>query len=261
KFLFYGFGPIYYYDSWLADRYECMHTHLDTEFFWTRWKYFLGKIAESGSTSFVNPKEAKTLSTMFWPWRVDESYTGSMTFANGERFVFVKCEKCKKLVDMPDYIQVYHTRNGQGLFTNKRLSRNEWMFQFGGVVKDEKESTVMSLQIDNDKFLETQSIESTDNFLNHSCDPNCYIDWDSMWLRAKRDIYDGEELTYDYNTSDWDNLSLKRKEPAWFICQCGSGDCLRKMLGFKHLDKRDQERRLPLAAPYIRKNMEPKIST
>ncbi|MBI3633973.1 MAG: hypothetical protein HY226_06840, partial [Candidatus Vogelbacteria bacterium] len=47
KFLFYGFGPIYYYDSWLADRYECMHTHLDTEFFWTRWKYFLGKIAES----------------------------------------------------------------------------------------------------------------------------------------------------------------------------------------------------------------------
>ncbi len=41
-------------------------------------------------------------------------------------------------------------------------------------------------------------------FVNHSCDPNCYAkieregDRRKIYIRSKRQIYAGEELTYDY---------------------------------------------------------------
>ena len=41
-------------------------------------------------------------------------------------------------------------------------------------------------------------------FVNHSCTPNCWIEIESkrktIWIRASRHIYPGEELTYDYAT-------------------------------------------------------------
>ena len=39
-------------------------------------------------------------------------------------------------------------------------------------------------------------------FINHSCRPNCYaqIIGDVIWIRAARNIREGEELSYDYNT-------------------------------------------------------------
>lgn len=39
-------------------------------------------------------------------------------------------------------------------------------------------------------------------YVNHSCRPNCYseIAGDRIWIRARRDIRRGEELTYDYCT-------------------------------------------------------------
>jgi len=39
-------------------------------------------------------------------------------------------------------------------------------------------------------------------FINHSCSPNCWFDVvdKTIWIRAKRAIRRGEELTYDYQT-------------------------------------------------------------
>ena len=41
-------------------------------------------------------------------------------------------------------------------------------------------------------------------FINHSCRPNCWIEIEpktrTIWIRASRPIYPGEELTYDYST-------------------------------------------------------------
>jgi uncharacterized protein len=38
-------------------------------------------------------------------------------------------------------------------------------------------------------------------FINHSCQPNCYVDirGRDIWIRAARNIREGEELSYDYN--------------------------------------------------------------
>ena len=41
-------------------------------------------------------------------------------------------------------------------------------------------------------------------FINHACVPNCWIEIEgktrTIWIRASRHIYPGEELTYDYAT-------------------------------------------------------------
>jgi SET domain-containing protein len=39
-------------------------------------------------------------------------------------------------------------------------------------------------------------------FINHSCMPNCWTEVvdTTIWIRASRHIYPGEELTYDYAT-------------------------------------------------------------
>jgi SET domain-containing protein len=59
------------------------------------------------------------------------------------------------------------------------------------------------------------------NFMNHSCDPNCWYS-DGVRLVARRDIAPGEEITYDYATD------ATAKE--WgFDCKCGAVNCRGKL--------------------------------
>jgi SET domain-containing protein len=56
-----------------------------------------------------------------------------------------------------------------------------------------------------------------ERFMNHSCDANTeWIDIDTMI--ASRDIKPGEELTYDYATTE---VSI----PYEFDCKCGAPNC------------------------------------
>lgn len=64
-----------------------------------------------------------------------------------------------------------------------------------------------------------------ERFMNHSCDPNTW--WaDSDTIIARRDIHLGEELTYDYATTE---ITI----PFKMVCYCGSPNC-RKVV--THLD-------------------------
>ncbi|MEY4182579.1 MAG: hypothetical protein RLZZ217_1205 [Planctomycetota bacterium] len=78
-------------------------------------------------------------------------------------------------------------------------------------------------------------------FLNHSCAPNCRVD--GRRLVACRDLAAGEQLSFDYNATEW---SLA--EP--FRCACGAcgGEPIR---GFAHLDAASRERRRPWLARHL----------
>lgn len=55
--------------------------------------------------------------------------------------------------------------------------------------------------------------------MSHSCDPNIWWISDTQ-LAARCDIEPGEEITYDYSTSD--------VSPDWVAewdCKCGAKDC------------------------------------
>jgi|NOAtaT_7_FD_contig_21_1575551_length_787_multi_6_in_0_out_0_1 SET domain-containing protein len=65
------------------------------------------------------------------------------------------------------------------------------------------------------------------NFMNHSCDPNCWFE-DDTTMSARRNIKRGEEITYDYATSEtyeWPSNLKKPLDP----CLCGTALCRGKM--------------------------------
>lgn len=66
-----------------------------------------------------------------------------------------------------------------------------------------------------------------ERYMNHSCDANtAWLERDTMI--ALRDIAAGEELTYDYATTE---LSI----PFQFDCQCGSAACRHQVTNLDYL--------------------------
>ena len=66
-----------------------------------------------------------------------------------------------------------------------------------------------------------------DDFVNHSCDPNCRLAFDAggrVFLTALRDIAPGEELSFDYATTT--TRAGITAFPGWrFECLCGAANC------------------------------------
>src|SRR5947208_3378924 len=97
---------------------------------------------------------------------------------------------------------------GFGSIASEPIGAGEVVAAFGGrcVTRDEFDllpasQQVRSLQIDEELFLAGAPEPEPADFINHSCDPNCLLSG-SVILVAARDIEAGEEITYDYATSD-----------------------------------------------------------
>ncbi|MCX6785509.1 MAG: SET domain-containing protein-lysine N-methyltransferase [Candidatus Komeilibacteria bacterium] len=56
------------------------------------------------------------------------------------------------------------------------------------------------------------------NFVNHSCEPNVFINVANLTLVALKNIRAGEEITCNYDFSEGE-------QGFHFICQCGSKFC------------------------------------
>jgi hypothetical protein len=87
--------------------------------------------------------------------------------------------------------------------------------------------------------------EDLSNFMNHSCDPNVWMQ-DEVILIARRDIGAGEELTIDYamfeGDEDW--------TPTW-ECRCGSRFCRGRFTGKDWQREELQERYRNHFSPFI----------
>jgi uncharacterized membrane protein YeiB len=82
-------------------------------------------------------------------------------------------------------------------------------------------------------------------YLNHGCDPNVTIDVPNRAIVARWPIRAGDQLRFDYNTTEWELA-----EP--FVCNCGSPRCVGVVVGFAHLSPARREFLLGNAAPHIR---------
>lgn len=88
------------------------------------------------------------------------------------------------------------------------------------------------------------------DLVNHSCDPNAGLRFttSSVALVAIRDIFCGDEISWDYSTAC--------VRPDWrMLCQCGSAQCRRIIGDFGTLDPQRQEyfRARNLVAPDLRR--------
>ncbi|RLN20207.1 hypothetical protein BBJ28_00002556 [Nothophytophthora sp. Chile5] len=80
-------------------------------------------------------------------------------------------------------------------------------------------------------------------FVNHSCEPNTFLTMSEnapeVTFVATRTIAEGEHLTFDYATSEWD---MDEK----FDCRCGAPSCRGHIGGAKYLSDDEVTKRLPL---------------
>jgi len=79
-------------------------------------------------------------------------------------------------------------------------------------------------------------------FLNHSCRPNAVLR--GREFVALRPIEPGDEVTFDYNTTEYEMA-----EP--FTCECGACDG-RLVGGFVRLSPAERTRLAPFVAPHLR---------
>jgi hypothetical protein len=88
------------------------------------------------------------------------------------------------------------------------------------------------------------------NYINHSCDPNVWMQ-DEVTLQARRDIAIGEELTIDYAMFEGNENWI----PPW-TCRCGSARCREKFTGMDWRREDLQERYQDHFSPFINERIQ-----
>ena len=85
-------------------------------------------------------------------------------------------------------------------------------------------------EIEDDLVVDAGRKGNMARWINHSCEPNCdaVIEDARIYIESLRDIYPGEEITYDYNfvLEEPHTPAAKRRFP----CVCGTPSCRGTML-------------------------------
>ncbi len=77
---------------------------------------------------------------------------------------------------IPRTIKIITTvKKGHGIAANRDFKKGEYIFDFKGTLLSGYLASCDALQIAENIFLESSM--GFDNNLNHSCDPNCFIDF------------------------------------------------------------------------------------
>jgi len=142
-----------------------------------------------------------------------------------------------------DKIEVKDTKKGKSAFTTESFVKDELILEFEqNFLKQPRKDT---LCVDENKHQYSKDPNAVENFLNHSCDPNGYINFQDLTYRAIKPIKKGEELTFNYLTTEWDLAKT-------FDCDCGT-KCHGTIKGFKYLTKEEQKELEPLLSPFLKK--------
>lgn len=137
-----------------------------------------------------------------------------------------------------------NTKTGKSIFAIDEIVKDEVIFELEKNFLEYPTRT--SVQIDDGMHQECTDSEAVKNFTNHSCNPNSYINFKDLTYRALRPIKKGEELTFNYLTTEWD---LANK----FDCKCGSQSCYGQIKGFKYLRLEQRRELKPLLSPFLKK--------
>jgi len=135
------------------------------------------------------------------------------------------------MVNEPDTIEVKPSRiEGLGLFACRAFKKDSRIHRINVVREITAEAPLreeLGERVDHCDYPDGKVvlIGFPSHNLNHSCDPNAYL-WyksDVCFVRARRSIVVGEEITIDYNI----NIS---GGTAW-SCRCGANRCPGKVVG------------------------------
>ncbi|KAL9931781.1 hypothetical protein V8E36_009331 [Tilletia maclaganii] len=145
-------------------------------------------------------------------------------------------------------IEIMLTPNkGYGVRTPVELDQDTFIYEYVGEVinhsnflkrmqqyKDEGIRHFYFMMLQREEYLDATKKGGKARFLNHSCNPNCYVEkWQvgkhmRMGIFARRTIYAGEELTFNYNVDRYGNDAQD--------CFCGEPNCVGSIGGKTQTD-------------------------
>jgi hypothetical protein len=144
---------------------------------------------------------------------------------------------------------VGRVRGENGVVATVPLSKGDEVLRVDGALVDRPSRT--SVQVGEGEHVDVPPgvddarvrVEFPWRYLNHSCDANARLVGRS--LVALRAIAAGEEVTFDYRTTEWDMATP-------FTCRCGAPSCTgERIAGFSNLSPATQERLRPFATDVI----------
>ena len=113
---------------------------------------------------------------------------------------------------LPGIVRRRSPVHGFGVFAVERIRKNARIIDYAGelVRNDESEARearyladgcVWVFRVNRSWSRDAAVGGNIARFINHSCTPNCWFEVvdKTIWIRARRDIRRGEELTYDYS--------------------------------------------------------------
>ena len=141
-------------------------------------------------------------------------------------------------------IEVRNNDGFKGIFAKEAIRQDAVIFRLKGTIT--KTPTKYTIQLGNKQHLSFPAIRKPKDdidycwqYLNHCCEPNGYMNTTERTFRALRDIAAGEEITFNY-------LTTESKMAAPFNCICGSANCFGFIQGRDFLTP-EQSARLALA--------------
>jgi hypothetical protein len=123
------------------------------------------------------------------------------------------------------HVKIQDTVKGKGVFAMRKFSQGE-IVVVGIFVKEIAERTIFSLQMD---FNLHVNVDEPACVINHSCEPNTGVrnnQFSGYDFVALRDINAGEEITFDYETTEYESIAVPH-------CLCGSIYCRRDIIGYR----------------------------
>lgn len=135
-----------------------------------------------------------------------------------------------------------NTHLGKAVFAARSFKKGAVVTQFTGK-KVHKSKIPKSYRGQNDRFMQIGPEHfigpsgKADDLINHSCDPNTGLKFtkSGILLVAIKDIEVGDEITWDYSTTMFDN-------PWRMKCDCRKDSCRNIIGDFMLLDKGTQEK-------------------
>jgi hypothetical protein len=130
-------------------------------------------------------------------------------------------------------IELRSTNDIKGVFAKESIEAEAIILPLLGTITTR--ASRFTIQLGPNCHLEAPAPAQTDLdpsyswlFLNHSCDPNGYIDTADRTLRSLREIAAGEEITFNY-------LATESRLAAPFRCSCGAANCFGQIRGYDFL--------------------------
>ena len=137
-------------------------------------------------------------------------------------------------------IEVRDNDGFKGVFATEDIRQDSVIFNLRGTLSTQP--TKYTIQLGHRRHLNfpktrrpNDDLDYCWQFLNHNCEANGYMNTTELTFRASRDIARGEEITFNY-------LTTESEMAVPFNCICGSPDCFGYIQGRNFLTRAQADR-------------------